>query len=77
MKKCNDCNTIMIEDTNLHTNFVGGVSFNEQIYLTYENEKNETKPLLSINKLSTKKVKARICPNCGKLEFYVDVKENN
>ena len=36
MKKCDVCNTIMIEDTNLHTDVVGGVSFEEQIYLTYE-----------------------------------------
>lgn len=29
MKKCSECNTEMIEDTSLHTDYVGGVSFEE------------------------------------------------
>ena len=29
MKMCSDCNIPMIEDTNLHTDYVGGVSFEE------------------------------------------------
>lgn len=35
MKKCSDCNVEMIEDTNIHTDYVGGISFEEQIYITY------------------------------------------
>lgn len=56
MKKCNNCNTIMIDDTNLHTDFVGGVNFEEQIYLTYNDEGNGAKPLFGGNKISTKRV---------------------
>ena len=74
MKKCTDCNVIMIEDTNLHTDYVGGVKFEEQIYLTYGDEQNGTKPLFGSNKISTKRVKARVCPNCGKVELYIDLK---
>ena len=37
MKKCNDCEVEMIEKTNLHTDYVGGVSFEEQIYLDFIN----------------------------------------
>ncbi len=77
MKNCNDCNTAMVEDANIHTDYVGGVSFEEQIYLTYDDEKNGKKPLLGSKKISTKRVKARVCPNCGKVELYVDLKENN
>lgn len=77
MKKCNDCSTVMIEDVNMHTNYVGGVSFEEQIYLTYYDEENGEKPLLGGKKISTKRIKARVCPNCGKVELYVDLKENS
>lgn len=76
MKKCNDCGVEMIEDTNLHTDYVGGVSFDEQIYVDYKDEVNGTKMLLSNDKLSIKRVKARVCPNCGKVELYVDLKGN-
>ena len=77
MKKCDVCNTIMIEDTELHTDYVGGVSFEEQIYLTYADEENGTKSIFGGNKISTKRVKARVCPKCGKIELYVDLKEEN
>ena len=63
MKKCNECNVEMIEDTNLHTDYVGGVSFEEQIYLSYTN-----------GKAITCRVKARVCPSCGKVELFVDNK---
>ena len=76
MKKCNDCNIEMIEGDSLHTNYVGGVSFEEQIYLDYEDEENGTKMLFSNKKISKRRVKARICPNCGKVELYIDLKEN-
>ena len=77
MKKCNDCNIMMIDETNLHTDFVGGVSFDEQIYLTYDDEENGNKPLFSSKKISTKRVKARVCPKCGKVELYVDLKDDD
>ena len=76
MKKCSDCNTIMIEDTDLHTDYVGGVSFEEQIYLTYRDEENGTKSLIGDKKISTRRVCGRVCPNCGKVELYVDLKKN-
>ena len=53
---------------------LGGVSFEEQIYLTYADEENGTKPIFGGNKISTKRVKARVCPKCGKVELYVDLK---
>ena len=60
MKKCSDCNVEMIEDTNLHTDYVGGAKMEERLYLT-------------VMYKSTLRVKARVCPQCGKVEFYVDM----
>lgn len=73
MKKCSDCNTLMIENGVIHTNYVGGVSLQEQIYVDYEDEVNGVESLLDGKKYSKKNVKARICPNCGKVELYVDI----
>lgn len=73
MKKCKDCNIEMIEDTNLHTDYVGGVDFEERIYLDYNDEENGFKVLFSNKKISKRRVKARLCPNCGKVELYVDL----
>lgn len=75
MKKCNDCNVEMIEKTNLHTDYVGGVRFEEQIFLDYDDELHGIKPLFGNKKISKKRIKARVCPQCGKVELYVDLNE--
>ena len=58
IKKCNDCNVEMVDCQNLHTDYVGGVDFEERIYVNYFNN-----PL---------RVRARVCPNCMKVELYID-----
>ena len=63
MKKCDNCNIEMIENTNLHTDYVGGVKFEEQVFLEKEND-------------VTKRIKARVCPNCGKVELFVDLEND-
>ena len=75
MKICSDCNSQMIENVNLHTNYVGGAKREEQIFVSY---KDERKPTQSIFGFETsynvvQRVKARVCPNCGKVEFYIDL----
>ena len=75
MKKCKDCNIEMIEDTNLHTDYVGGVSYEEQIFLDYNDEINGSKVLFGNKKISKRRLKARVCPNCGNVELYVDLKK--
>ena len=77
MKKCSECNIDMIEDTNLHTDYVGGVKFEEQIYLDYKDDINGSKVLFSDKKISKRRLKARVCPNCGKVELYVDLINKN
>ena len=59
MKKCKECNVEMIERSSFHTNYVVGVKFEEQIFLDYEDEQNETKMIFSDKKMSKKRVKAR------------------
>lgn len=73
MKKCSDCNVGMIEDTNLHTDYVGGVSFEERIYLTTYDRTETTKTIFGLEspKMETSRVKARVCPKCGKVELYI------
>lgn len=56
MKKCKDCNVEMIECSSLHTNYVGGVKFEEQIFLDYEDEKNGINKLFN-NKKNVKKTR--------------------
>ena len=51
MKKCNDCNIEMINGENLHTDYVGGVSFEEQIFLDYKDEEHGSKMLFSKEKI--------------------------
>ena len=77
MKKCVDCNVDMIEDAVIHTDYVGGVEFEEQIFVEYYDEENGFKPLLGKKKMSIRQAKARVCPKCGKVELYVDIKEQN
>lgn len=76
MKKCKDCNVEMIECSSLHTNYVGGVKFEEQIFLDYEDEKNGINMLFNNKKMSKKRVKARVCLSCGLVELYVDLNSN-
>ena len=62
VKKCSDCDVIMIGETDLHTDYIGGARFDEQIYLDLE-----------IIKKGPRRVKARVCPVCGKVELYIDL----
>lgn len=80
MKKCNECSVEMIEDTSLHTDYVGGVRFEEQIYLSYVNGKEIVRNVFGKEKEKdndiTERVKARVCPNCGKVELFINVDGN-
>ena len=71
--KCINCNIEKEEDTNLHTDMVGGASFKEQIYLDYRDEEHGSRTLFGNKKISKRRVKARVCPKCGKVEFYIDM----
>lgn len=64
----------MIGETDLHTDYIGGIRFEEQIYLDLEkNVKIPTGNEDEILKKGPKRVKARVCPVCGKVELYIDL----
>ncbi len=77
MKKCESCQAEMLEDVNLHTDYVGGYSFEEEIFVTYVTGSHFGKDLFGrereVEDMATKRVKARVCPQCGKVELYVDL----
>lgn len=77
MKKCDQCNIEMIDNTSLHTDYVGGISFEEQIYLSYVDGKTKSKNIFGkeqeVDNEFTERVMARVCPKCGKVELYIDV----
>lgn len=79
MKKCGECKVDMIEDTNLHTDYVGGVNFEDKIYLSYVNGTEKVTNMFGKekekNNYVTKRVNVRVCPNCGKMELFVS--DNN
>lgn len=74
MKKCNECKVEMIEETNLHTDFVGGVDFEERIYISYLDRTKKGKNIFGKETdrpyRATHRVKARLCPNCKKIELF-------
>ena len=80
MKICSECNVNMIEDTNFHTDYVGGYSFEEQIFLTFVDGTEKVKNIFGNEKEKdtyvTKRVRARVCPNCGKVELFIDYNGN-
>ncbi len=77
MKKCNDCNVEMIDNTNIHTDYVGGIDYEEQIYVDYTQGENAVKSFFGAGNRTIKRVKARVCPKCGKVELYVDLENND
>lgn len=69
MKKCNDCGIEMIEDciiSGQHTTYQG-INGYSNILVSYISEKKE------LEQYSQYKIKARMCPKCGKIELYADI----
>lgn len=62
MKKCIDCNVEMIDDCKLE---------GEQRFRVGSMDDISDISIL-IPGLHRTKLRARVCPNCGKVEFYVD-----
>lgn len=81
MKKCNDCGIEMIEDaeiTGQHP-FEIGVDGSSDIFISFVNGKKEVTNLFGKTKekkiYCESKLKARICPNCGKVEMYINTND--
>ena len=67
----------MKEDAEIHTDFVGGYRFEDQIYISYDAGKIVTKNIFGKEQerqqYESKQVKPRLCPKCGKVELFIDL----
>ena len=79
MKKCNDCNIEMVENAKINGQhpFELGIEGASDIFISFTNGKREVKNIFGKIKEKEnyyeKELKARICPNCGKVELYVEI----
>lgn len=75
MIKCDRCNVEMKEDADIHANYVD--SFEDQIFITYNAGSITTKNIFGKEqekeKYESKQVKCRFCPQCGKVELFIDL----
>lgn len=78
MKKCKDCNVEMIDSAKI---FESGVDGSSNIFISFVNGKKEVKNIFGNIKEKeircNKELKARICPKCGKVEFYINTDDLN
>lgn len=67
----------MKEYAEIHTDFVGGYRFEDQIYISYDACEILTKNIFGKEQerqqYKSKQVKPRFCPKCGKVELYIDL----
>lgn len=78
MKKCSECNIEMIENAKIEGQhpFEIGMDGSSDIFVEFSNNEHEVKGLFGKTKMKSDfhslEVKARICPNCGKVELYIN-----
>lgn len=63
-KKCSECNVEMIEKYGIRPGEYAEGFTKKFIYITTSDHYGK--------KVSRKSVKCRICPNCGKIEMFID-----
>ncbi len=78
MKKCNECNVDMIDNCKVKGQHPFEIGIDGESDISIHIPTNEKGSFLGIqfDKEITKELKARVCPNCGKVELYID-KINN
>lgn len=75
MKMCSECNVLMIENCSLEgKNRMNMDATSRYSDISIEIPTGEKGSFLGFDydKKKTKEVKARVCPNCGKVELYID-----
>lgn len=77
MKKCSDCNVEMIDNCKIEGQhpFEVGVDGRTDISIHIPTGEKGSFLGLKYDKVNKVKPLARICPNCGKVEFYVNKEE--
>ena len=72
MKKCSECNCEMVEDCIIRGQhpFEVGMDGRTDISIHVPTGKKSTFLGLELDKTNKFKIKARMCPKCGKVELY-------
>lgn len=82
MIKCERCNVEMLENAEITGEhpFEIGVDGRSDIFVSFINGKREVKGLFGQVKTKDNycknKLKARICPKCGKVELCINIRNN-
>ena len=77
MKKCSECNIEMIDNCTIEGQhpFEVGADGRTDISIHIPTNKKINFLGLELDNKEEKELKARVCPKCGKVEFYIDPKE--
>ena len=77
MKKCNDCNVEMIENCEIKGQHPFELGVDGESNISIHIPTNEKGSFLGIKYDKTKEIplKVRICPNCGKVEPYININD--
>lgn len=78
MKRCSDCNIEMIENVKISGQhpFEVGVDGRSDIYVHIPTGEKGSFLGIKYDQEAREKLLARMCPNCGKIELYVNIKKN-
>ncbi len=74
MKKCNDCNCEMIENCSISGKHPFESDFRQRVDISVNIPTGQKNSFLGIPYESSNRcaLKARVCPQCGKVELYAD-----
>ena len=77
MKKCNECNTVMIDNCIIEGQHPFEIGVYGRTDISIHIPTNEKGDFLGIkyDKVKSVNPKLRVCPKCGKVEMYVDPSE--
>ena len=78
MKRCSACNIEMIENVKISGQhpFEVGVDGRSDIYVHIPTGEKGSFLGIKYDQEVREKLLARMCPNCGKIELYVNIKKN-
>ena len=79
MKKCSECNIDMINNCVIQGQHPFELGVDGRTDISIHVPTNEKGSFLGIkyDKTINLKLKARVCPKCGKVELYVDLNDKN
>lgn len=75
MKKCNECNVEMIKNGKILSKlrYEIGADAKSDIFVEIPTGEKASFLGMKVDKTDIYEVRVRICPNCGKVETYIDI----